>query len=361
MILKIFDRFKVRQVSNFTNFQLSLSYDSFGSTFSFEFLFDPNNPDHKELACVSHFHECTIEHNDEVLVKGFALSQGFKWSSQKNLASISGYSLPGIFEDVNIPPDLYPLQYNGMSLLSIVNKVTSKWNTSTKYKIGVVVDDVVKNIVNKAYNEVTAQPTETIANFLKGLAQQKDVIISHDENGNILLTKAKTESKPILTFDFEKGQIPGVSFDLSFNGQSFHSHITVMKQAGINSENAGQYTIKNPYCPVTYRPKVVNQSSGDEVDSSSFAMRELKKELEGLTLTIQLDRWIINGKIIKPNQMIEINSPELYIYGMKRFFIRSVDFTGSAVGTTCVLNCVLPEVVNNDKVESIYKGINMHP
>lgn len=361
MILKIFDRFKVRRVEFFSNFQLSLSYDSFGSTFSFSFYFDPNNPDHKELACVSHFHDCEIEHNDEIIVTGFALSQGFTWTPTKQLATISGYSKPGFFTDCSIPLESYPIQFNGMSLLNIAKRITKPWNESTKYKIGIVVDPLVQNLVNKAYSSVEASNTDTIESVLKKLAQERKVIISHDEKGNMVFTQAKTTLTPILKFDFTQGQIPGVDFSHNFNGQQFHSHITVMKQASMDSDNAGQLTVRNPYVPTVYRPKTVTMSTGDEVDINEFALRELSKEWENLTLNIKLDRWEVDGKIIRPNNTIEIQAPELYIYPKSVFFIREVLFVGNAEETTCELKCVIPEVVNGEMAKSIFAGINMHP
>jgi len=361
MILKINDRFKVRQVSEFSNFRLSLAYDKFGSSFSFSFYFDPNNPAHKELACVSHFHDCTIEHNNEVLITGFAIFQGFTKSPTKQLATISGYSKPGWFEDCQIPPEIYPLQSDGVSLLNIATRATSPWGPSTKYKIGIKVDDIVSDKVNKAFKKSTASETTTIANYLRELAQQKQIIISHDNLGNMLFTQADTDKDPILSFDFRDGMIPGTEFNLDFDGQSIHSHITVLRQASTEGGNAGQYTIRNPYAPVVYRPKVVNQSSGDDIDTREAALRELSKELENIKLTIDTDRWVIDGKIIKPNNMITIYSPELFVWQKSDFFIRSIDFVGNETQTTAKINAVLPEVVNGKYPKSIYEGINMHP
>lgn len=361
MILKIFDRFKVRKVEFFNGFRLSLGYDQFGSTFAFSFYFDPNNPDHKELACVSHYHDCTVEHNGETLVTGFALVQGFTYSPEKQLATISGYSKPGFFEDCNIPPDIYPLQSDGLTLLQIAKKITSPWNMDTKYKIDIIVDPLVSEKVNKTFKKSTASETTTIAEYLRELAQQKQIIISHDEKGNLLFTQAKTEQDAFLFFDFTNGMIPGTSFVMNFSGQQMHSHITVLKQASTDGGNAGEYTIRNPYVPTVYRPKTVSQSSGDDIDTQEVALRELAKEWENLTLTITTDRWEVDGKIIKPNSIVEIIAPELYIYTKSRFFVRSIDFDGDADETTATLNCVIPEVVNGKMAKSIFEGINMHP
>jgi hypothetical protein len=77
-------------------------------------------------------------------------------------------------------------------------------------------------------------------------------------------------------------------------------------------------------------------------------------------LTISIDRWDLNGKVIRPNNIISILAPHLYIYKKVNWFIESVEYTGNNEKQTAVLNCVLPEVYNNSPVKSIFEGINMH-
>jgi prophage tail gpP-like protein len=361
MILKIFDRFKVRKVDFFSDFRLSLGYDQIGSTFQFSFYFDSNNPDHKELACVSHYHDCIVEHNDEVLVTGFALNQTFTYKSGKTLATISGYSKTGFLNDCNIPTENFPLQSDGLNLLQIAKKFTSKWNESTKYKIGIIVDPSVQDKMSKPFKKSTASETSTIAEYLNDLAKQKQIIMTHDSNGNLVFTSANTSQPPMMSFDFTDGLMPATSLTMSFDGQQMFSHITVMRQASIDGGNAGQTTVRNPYVPTVFRPKIINQSSGDDIDTNEVAMRELMKQWAALSLTIETDRWEVNGKIIKPNSIVEVIAPELYIYKKSRFFVRSIDFDGDATKTTATLNCVVPEAVNGKMAKSIFEGINMHP
>lgn len=359
MELEIYDRFKARRVRFFSDFQLSLNYDKFGSTFSFSFYFDPENPEHKELACVTHFHDCKVTHGGETLVTGFAIGQGFTYEPAKSLATISGYSKPGLFEDCQIPPELYPLQSNNFSLTNIAQRLVARWS---KWKIGLIVDPSVADRAGKAFKNTKASETETISSYLTNLAQQKRIVISHDENGNLLLTEAKTEGEPFLDFDPKNGLIPMTGSTLNYDGQGMHSHITVMKQSSADGGNAGQVTIRNPYAPILYRPAVVTQTSGDDIDTNEAAMRELAKEIEsGILLTIKTDRWEIDGKIIKPNGIITIIAPELYIYTKSRWFVRSIDFVGNAESTTATLNCVIPEAFNGKMPTSIFAGINMHP
>ncbi len=350
MNVKIDDRIHVRDIQFFNNFQLSLRYDSVGSLFSFDFYFDPKNPQHRETACISHFHEAIVQHNGETLVTGYILQQAFSYKSQKTLTKLSGYSKPGVLEDCAIPKELYPIQWDGLNLAEITQKLLAP------FKLKFQVDPAVSARVNKPYSTVKAEVGQTIKDFLNKLASDRNIIISHDVYGNLLYTQANTKAAPLVYFD---GTQNGVEMSLTFNGQGIHSEITVMKQADSDGGNAGEITIKNPYCPIVYRPTVVTQGSGDDNDTQEAARSALSKELQAaINLNITVSAWEVQGKTLKPNTIISVVAPELYIFKPTRFFVESVDYTGNSEGQTATMKCVLPEVYDNGEIINIFVDIH---
>jgi len=356
LILNINDRFKNRRVLKFNNFTFTLKHNSVASPFTFNAFFDTDDAAHKELYCVDHYHDMTLDFGTQRLITGTLTNNGFKRAAKKQPASISGYARPGVLEDCNIAPTEYPLQSNGLSLKNITEKLIRP------FKLDLVIDPEVADKVNKTFDTASASNTQTIQAFLAQLCQQKDLILSHNEFGALLITKAKTNQKPILEFDFTKGSLPGTEAEFEFDGRAMHSHIYVVGQSSIKGGNAREALERNPYVPVVFRPKVITQSSGDDNDSSLTARREIAKELRGIKLTIKTDRWIINEKIIRPNNIITIIDPELYIFVKTTFFIESISFVGNNEKTTATLNCVLPEVYTNEiPTTTIYDGINLTP
>lgn len=359
LVLKIDDRFIKRKVKFFNDFTFNLRYNSVGSTFGFSYYFNPNNREHKEIATVSHYHGVTMEYNDELFLTGAITSQNFKAGPVKKPASFGGYSLPGLLEDINIPTSIYPLQSDGLTLAQIASKLVKPFEKN--YGLKMVIDPAVQSKMNKVFDTSTASESQTIKDYLVELASQKDIVVSHNEKGNLLFTEAKTNIKPILEFDLTKGTIPGTTFEMDFDGQAMHSHITLQKQADIDGGNAGEFTIRNPYViGSVFRPKVMSQSSGDDNDTQLAAKKALANELRNLKLTITTDRWVVDGKILKPNNIISIIAPEIYIFNKENFFIESINFEGNNERTVATLNCVLPEVYNGKSPSSIFKDINLH-
>ena len=345
-------------VQYFNEFKVNLKFDSVASTFSFDFYFDPRNKQHAELACVSHFHEAIVEHNGETLITGFILSQNFIHAPEKKMVSIGGYSKPGVILDCDIPTNQYPLQSDGLTLRQIANKLISP------FRLGLQVADVAKKDAamgaktisqksDRAITKSTASESKNINSYLTDLCSQRNIVLSHTPKGELLLTEANTEQEPILHFD---GELIGTEMEMMFNGQGIHSHITVIKQASMDGGNAGEYTVRNPYCPVAYvyRPKVVVADSADDITIEEAAMNELGAELKNITLIIKTDRWEVDGKVIRPNNLITVKDPELFLYNKSTWFIEEVELHGNQSKTTATLKCVPPEVYNGKMPKNIF-------
>jgi prophage tail gpP-like protein len=351
MELRINDRIRTRKIDFFNSFNVSLRYDAIASSFQFNFLFNPDNIEHKEMSCIGHYHIVTVEHNNELLLTGYLLSQGFEDSAVKTLSAFSGYSLPGFLEDCEIPPSLYPLQADGLSLRDIATKIIQLFG------LKMIVDSSVASKMDEVFEKTTASEGQNIKSFLTELASQKNIVISHTTKGEIHFTRAKAAQKPILYFD---GGIPFTKMSLSFNGQAMHSDITVMKQADKDGGNAGEDTIRNPYVPFVYRPRVIRQSSGNDIDTLQAAKNARAAELKNLKLTIVTDRWLVDGKIIRPNNVISVLNPNVYLYKKSDWFIEQVDLTGDNTKTTATLTCVPIEVYNGQEPRYMFEGINLH-
>ncbi len=343
MNLKLNHRKGIANVKFFNKFTLSLRFDSIADNFSFEFWFDPFNKQHAEMACVSHFHEAIVQHNGETLVTGFAINQEFSDASKKSLATIAGYSKPGNLGDCDIATDQYPLQHDGMTLREITEKIIRP------FRLKLIVDEEaqkssisaasVKEKADKKIKTSTASESQNAADYIIDLATSRDIIVSHDEFGNLLFTRPKSTKKPIFHFD---GNIPNTKMRMRFNGQGIHSHITVIKQADSDGGNAGEFTVRNPYCPVAYvyRPRVIVINSGDDITLEEAAWNELRKELKNINLIIDTDRWEINNKIARPNNVITAENPDVFLYKKTEWFVEQIDFEGDEKKTTSTWTCV---------------------
>lgn len=331
----------------FNSFELSLIYNSIASVFSFEGL--SFTDEQKELFKPLQYKRAKVYFNDELLLTGTILNTSTAVENQQSLASISGYSIAGVLEDCEIPIELYPLQSDKLTIKEIIEKVI--WPFGVKLNV----DPEVQSLISKKYDKSTADADQTIKDYFTELSTQKNIVLSHNENGDLVLTKTKANLKPFALFD---ENMPSTKISLSVDGQSVHSKITVQKQSSLDTNVSGEETINNDIITV-YRPTVKSQSSGDNSDTINAANMILASEMRAINLTINTDRWVwFDGKkeqIIKPNQIIEVLSPSNFINTKTKFFIEKVDFVGNNEGTTATLSCVLPECYNGEKFKNIFE------
>ena len=329
----------------FNGFAVQLRFDAVASAFSFSVYFDPENADHKLLLKPLKYARAVVEHNGEVLITGTILNHTFKSGPQKSLVLLSGYSLPGVLEDCEITPSVYPLQSDGLTLKEIAEKLCKPFN------ISVAISESVKERMDKTFDVSDAKETQSVKSYLTELAAQKNIILTHTSVGALLFTEAKADQKPFFHFE---NNIPGTEYSLSVNGQGMHKDITVLKQASdVEGANAGEETITNPFVSA-FRSKVVVQSSGTDIETQQAAKNIRADELKNIKLSIATDRWEIDGKIVKPNSIISVHNNELFIYNKTNFFVESVSLKGDSKETTATLECVLPAVYNGREPVNIF-------
>lgn len=377
----------IQEIDKFNSIEVELEYDSIASKFEFALAFDPNSKKQAEIVSVSHIHEGSIYYvhekpgrfkdlnykesitPNELLITGFLLSQGFKHSAVPNLVRVGGYSKPGALEDSDIPIDKYPLESNGKTFKQIVQSILKPSPGKKGFNFGFRVDKlgnkdgntvfVESQSVDEDYEKSTGPESKSIKEYFSELATQKDIILSHTPQGDLLVTAPNINGKPIL-------DIKGIGFDgitdidLVYNGQPLHSEITVIRQADEDGGNAAEYTIFNPLVPIVYRPRVVSLTSGTDISVEKAALNELRNELKAISLIVTMDRGAVNNKFIFPNNIITITDREVYLYKKTRWIIGKISFKQDASGEKMILTCYLPAAFGGPINSNTNPFINPH-
>jgi len=341
-----------KEFKNFNDFKLNLTFDSIASTFSFNAQFNPENPDHRNLFRPASFRKCEVfDGNGELILTGVILNHKFSESSTPKLIGVSGYSVTGVLEDSSISPDSYPLESSEKSINQIATSLIKPFGLS-----------LVSNEpeANEVLEKSTASATDTVKSYLSKICAQKNLILTHNATGKLLIVKQRVLNNSI---PFLKD----IDIDLTVNGQAMHSEITVLKQASATDSNSSQETIKNPFITdfqteitpsnkfvPNYRPLVKEQSSGANGDTALAAKNALANDLKALKFSLKLKTWYINKVLIKPGTLVFIQSDNLFLYNKTKVFIQSVAFSGTPTAQVASLTCVLPEVYNNETPKNIF-------
>lgn len=354
-----------KEIFFFSNGNITLKLDSIGSTFEFSSHFDPQNPEHQEIFKPLQYQTVQFYNSqDKLIFTGTILNHVFRSNKGRNLVVFSGYSKCGILEDVTIPVKDYPLESNNSSLIDIATRlcglygitVSTSQNTSNlvssavKSQKGIIQKTDLKSLEAKSksvFGRTSAGPTESIKDYLAKLCSQKNIILSHDQNGNVVLFQPEYDQLP--KFFFSKGNT--LEMSLSFNGQALHSEINIVTQPSDDNEGISiADKAINTLIPL-YRPTTKVLSSGEETDTKQAAKNELAAELKAIQLTLKLQGIF---DTLYPGEIVNVHNHYIYCYAYNRFMIESIEYNFDEKEDTTILNCLIPEsFTGGEKIRNI--------
>lgn len=335
-----------RDFKYFTNVNVDLGIDTIASTFNFSGFFDISDNELKKIFKPFSYRSCEVwfidEENriNERLITGTLLNPALSIQREIRLTGISGYSKTGIFEDVNVPTKLYPLQFDGLSLKQIAQKLCDEFGITLR-----VFENAEKD-ANKVLELAKADPGQTIKDFLSKIARDRNITITHDNLGRLLLYKILNQTPPKIKINENDRGVITISF--TPNGQALHSDITVIKQASTDNQNEGQITVISPFISGIKRPKVMMLENGSNTDVEKAATAAICSEAKNFQITIELEGWTYQNKIMRSGFYIQLTAPSIFLETTK-LVLQRVNFKSDPKkGKTLTLTAVLPCVYTGE-------------
>lgn len=355
-----------RNVDHFTAGSITLKLDSIASTFEFSSRFSAQNKEHQEMFKPLQYKSVEIFNSqDKLIFTGTILNHRFRSNSGRELVVISGYSKSGILEDVTIPVSSYPLESTNRSLKDIAERLCGLFG------IKVLISDQAKTISetavngkakkvrvksdfeslkaksNSVFGRTSASPTESIKDYLAKLAGQKNIILSHNEKGDVLLFQPDLLQKP--KYFFTKGN--SLSMGMDVNGQGMHSDINIVRQPSDENEGVSTTDVAKNTLIGKYRPTTKLLTSGEDTETKDAAKNELAAELKNITATVELQGLFDE---IYPGEIVNVHNHYIYNYAYNRWMVDSITMKFDEKSDTTTLNLVPPESFSGDNPRNLF-------
>lgn len=326
----------------FNNITVNYKLDSVASTFSFVGRFDPQNPTHKAIFKPLAYNVVEIYSNDDkLLLTGVIVNTSLGSESKRQLQDLSGYSKAGILEDCTLPVSSYPLEKNNVNLEDLTRSVLNGFD------VNFIVDSTASNDMKLVYPKTEAQPAETIKSFIAKLAAQRNIVLSHNEKGDLVFFKPDLKAKPVYLFTEQNT----LKMSLNVDGQAMHSKISVIRQPSKENNSLSPVdTITNPMVKVT-RTVTKVLSSGTETETKKAADNVLADELKAITFEVSLNRV----EDIKVGNIVEVINPEVYLYNRTRLIVSSIVVNETSTSDSMNLILVLPETFSGETPKNIFE------
>lgn len=309
----------------------------------------------------------------EKIMQGSIINHNPESAANQSSLKVSGYSTPGILQDVMLPPTLYPFETDGWTLQQIAQRACTPFGITVLFtdsdiantQFSTVRFESVTRTVTALYGQqveisagykrfvegerIDISPIEKIYPFLIGLAQQVGLVISSDVQGRLLFQKPTNEPAADTII---AGQSPFVKSSAKYLGQNRHSTYTALGtemlggvgaaacQTDLAIQNTG---INRPY---VFKARDTNAGSLQNAAIAEYG-RALARAIN-ITITVTGWRRPSDDKLWKDNTRVIYQNPKDFIYEQTEFLVRAVKFIKGPKTEVTELTLVFPEAYNGE-------------
>ncbi len=407
--------------------RMELRFDAVADTVKADVYFDSDNPTHRSIFKPYSYQPIKVYYANVLMFTGEVLVHNpVSTASPANLLSIEGCTYAGVVQKnmVNTDTAWLPDAVNGQpfsqalgnlqtfgpsntpkSPLAVKAGLTleqiANWACGWKtLGLKVVVDPELYSdsaaaaTVRKPYGSMNIEPEQTIFDFLNKLCMEKNLLLSHDNSGNLLITRAKsslflttaatqvlpetnqqaltgpglqdpslighvtttTKTARNILWDFANGGWTKMTGN--YDAQDIHGIIEVVSQNDSSETLTVVSTLRgNPFGKLN-RYGRYKQKYGPDDSADDTARSLANEEVKNCSIDIEIQGWTLGGNLVTPNQLVKVTNPQIMIYDSSIWLIESVVYDKDPEREVAVLTCVLPCCYGddeNDPIVNIFK------
>lgn len=245
--------------------------------------------------------------------------------------AVTVYSLAQELTEIHAAPELLPLEFNGVDLQQITERMLSRSPVSATFD----------RPLGAKFDRVRCSADASIHSFLEELARQRGAVLTDAPSGALHVRRLAPTGRPVARL---RGQ-PVVHVTADIRASDWYSEITGF--AAARSGRAGaKRTVQNPlFRGPTRRPyseQIDDTLSADLPAATSAAVGRMVGGVVSYVVE-GLPTWRDpQGELWRPNTTITLVAPEAMIYRETELLIRGVTLTQTPDREMATLHLVLP-------------------
>jgi prophage tail gpP-like protein len=294
--------------------------------------FEPHRREFRDTFRPFTYKPLDLRVSQERLFTGTLLGVGPQVAPDSKTVEASGYSLPGVLDDANEPATAFPLEFRGLTLRQIAQRICDPLG------IGVVVD----GDDGAAFRKIAIKPDQKPKSFLVDLAQERGMVLSDTPGGSLLILRSAPTGRPVARF--REGQSPAVAVTATFNPQDYYSEITGIAQTR-PGRRGSTYTERNDKLPGVVRPLTFMPRDVKAPDLPAAVRAKVARMFANVAAYVVngLPTWRDpNGDLWRPNTTVTVEAPGAMVYRETEFLVRDVILRQDSGETSASLGLVLP-------------------
>lgn len=293
--------------------------------------FESSEPTYRDNFKPLTYESIDVTVGDQPFFTGVKLGVTPTVSDRSKEVVVSGYSKAGVIGDCTAPEGIYPLEFQNQKIEEIAQTLCDPFG----------VEVVTSGDTGSVFSRVRLQLDGNILPFLAGLAKQRNLIISSNEEGQLLISALVAETVPVASL--KQGESPLMSVVPNISPQNYYSHITGILPKKIGGSNT-KFTVRNPFMDGVVRPYSYYVSDTKDADLERAVNSKMGRMFaDAINYTIVVSTWFDpDGNLWKPGKLIELEAPEAMIYAPYKFEIKSIEYQKDKKTETATISLVLP-------------------
>jgi prophage tail gpP-like protein len=287
--------------------------------------------------------DCAVGYNGGELMIGRVATAVPSVSGTAKELVVSAYSECARIEGSPPPLSAFPLEFRNMTFEQIAQHLGDVMGIDVTF-------DADSGPVFKL---VSIERTQTVLDFLSGLAAQRGLVITDDAFGGLVVWKGTGLGGPVLDIDDTVRTDATVSVVL--NDDAYYSSVTGCLPTKAKARPGKQFTVDNPFFTGIVRPYTYDVEDVDQGELATAVTSTAARMFAGVfTLTITLSEWVDKfGEVLTPNTLVRVKSPDNFIDDWTEFLIAGVDLENNAGSESAALECVLPSAFSGEMPEAL--------
>lgn len=288
--------------------------------------------------------EFEAEIDGELLVSGKIYIPKPELTVTGSTNTLEGFSYTKDLIDSNAKP---PYQFIKKSLLDMAV------GFCTPFGIAAFEENVAKE-VDELFDDESIEPTEKIFDFIKKLAWQRGVLVSSDEDGNLLFLKTTTNKVPVENItegDLQGANQAGQIFSAIFDATKIFNTYKALRNGPDTATDPSSAISKdkNVSSPRFLTFSADESTKGNIQQAADWARN--KSLADALTIPFPVVGFKTpSGKLRRENTFTTVTSPTISIPNGFDFLIRSIEYTSAENSETAVLNLVPPQLYTKEDI-----------
>lgn len=257
----------------------------------------PNEEVYRNLIKPFEYQEVKISYRDKKVFTGL----GIRADYSETAINLSGYGTPGVLATVTLPRAMYPRTLRDQTLEQIAKKYCRPFG------VKVVVEAAAQEAAKKKFVKTAIEQTDTIGDYLIGLAKQRGCILTSDEDGACVIAMETEEREPVL--DLEEP----MTLTAAYDGDKIFSDYYAIREG--NRAHSFAEAKKQLNIKMFRHTTIQSRERGGKDPLTEFVESEVGRTL---IAAMQFDLSLpyvtdANGDLFAPREVVRIVAPRRMI------------------------------------------------